>query len=62
LRADGKSVADTEGTWKAGLANDKGERAIAAVAIAGAPSLGAKWIFDGAQASLLVVRRWWPPS
>lgn len=48
LRADGKSVADTEGTWKAGLANDKGERAVVAVAIAGAPTLGAKWIFDGA--------------
>jgi hypothetical protein len=28
LRADGKSGADTEGPWKAGLANDKGERAI----------------------------------
>ncbi len=48
LKADGKSVADTEGTWRAGLANDKGERAIVAVAIAGTPSLGAKWIFDGA--------------
>lgn len=48
LKADGKSVADTEGTWKVGLTNDKGERAILAVAIVGAPSLGAKWIFDGA--------------
>lgn len=48
LKADGKSVADTEGTWKAGLTNDKGERAIVAVAIAGAPAQGAKWIFDGA--------------
>ncbi len=48
LKADGKSVADTEGTWKAGLSNDKGERAVVAVAIVGTPSLGAKWIFDGA--------------
>ena len=48
LREDGKSIADTEGTWKAGLKNDQGEVSIVAVGVAANPKLGDKWVFDGA--------------
>jgi hypothetical protein len=47
LNPDG-TVHDTEGSWQAGLVNDRGEVAIPAMQVPGTPSLGSRYIFDGA--------------
>lgn len=43
-----QTVKDTEGSWQAGLVNDKGEVAVPAMQIPGTVTRGARYIFDGA--------------
>jgi hypothetical protein len=47
LNAD-QTVHDTEGSWEAGVVNDRGEVAVPSMQIPGTVVLGARYIFDGA--------------
>ena len=47
LNAD-QTVHDTEGSWRAGVVNKQGEVAVPSMQVPGTPTLGSRYIFDGA--------------